>query len=81
MTLENLIRSELWTNFEKQARKEKKQPSTVLEKLLREYLDITKDLALDDAIARSARRSKYKESDAVKIVRQYRKVKRARRAA
>ncbi len=81
MTLENLIRSELWTNFEKQARKEKMQPSTVLEKLLREYLDITKDLALDEAIARSARRSKYKESDAVKIVRQYRKEKRARRAA
>ena len=81
MTLETLIRSDLWTNFEKQARKQKKQPSDVLLKLLREYLEIAEDVALDEAIARSARRSKYKESDAVKIVRQYRKEKRARRAA
>jgi hypothetical protein len=81
MTLETLIRSELWANFEKQARKRKKQPSDVLLELLREYLEIAEDVALDETIARSARRSKYKESDAVKIVRQYRKEKRARRAA
>ena len=80
MTLENLIRSELWTNFEKQARKKKKQPSDVLAELLREYLEIAEDVALDEAIARSARRSKYKESDAVKLVRQHRREKRERRA-
>ncbi len=80
MTLETLIRSELWTIFEKQASKQNKQPSEVLAGLLREYLEIAEDATLDEAIARSARRSKYKESDAVKIVRQYRKEKRARRA-
>ena len=81
MTLEMLIRSELWTNFAKQARKQKKQPSELLAELLREHLEIAEDIALDEAIARSARRSKYKESDAVRIARQYRKEKRARRAA
>ncbi|MGI9064905.1 MAG: hypothetical protein ACR2HX_00650 [Pyrinomonadaceae bacterium] len=81
MTLENLIRSELWTNFQKQARKQKKQPSDVLANLLREYLEIAEDVALDETIASSARRSKYKESDAVKIVRRHRKEKRERSVA
>jgi hypothetical protein len=81
MTLETLIRSELWANFEKQARKRKKQPSDVLLELLREYLEIAEDVALNDAIARDARKSGYKEADAVKIVREYRAEKRKRRAA
>src|SRR5437870_4537005 len=75
MTLETLIRSDLWKTFEKQARKQKKQPSDLLAELLREHLEIAEDVALDEAIARSARRSKYRESDAVRIVRQYRKEK------
>jgi hypothetical protein len=81
MTLETLIRSELWASFEKQARKRKKQPSDVLAEILREYLQIAEDVALNGAIARDARKSGYKETDAVKIVREYRAEKRKRRAA
>ena len=72
MTLETLIRSELWTNFQKQARKQKQEPSAVLAKLLREYLKIAEDLALTEAMRRDVRKSGYKERDAVEIVREYR---------
>ena len=81
MTLETLIRSELWANFEKEARKRKKQPSAVLAELLRDYLEISKDIALTEAMRRDVRKSGYKEADAVKIVRQYRTEKRKQRAA
>jgi hypothetical protein len=81
MTLEALIRSELWANFEKQARKRKKHPSAVLADLLREYLEIADDVALTEAMRRDARKSGYKEADAVKIVREYRAEKRKQRVA
>jgi hypothetical protein len=81
MTLETLIRSELWANFEKQTRKRKKQPSDVLADLLRKYLEIAEDVALTEAMRRDARKSGYKEADAVKIVRDYRTEKRKQRAA
>ena len=81
MTLETLIRSELWTNFQKQARKQKQEPSAVLAKLLREYLKIAEDLALTEAMRRDVRKSGYTERDAVEIVREYRAEKRKKRAA
>jgi hypothetical protein len=81
MTLETLIRSELWANFEKQARKEKKQPSDLLAELLRERLEIAEDVALTKAMRREALKSGYKEADAVGIVREYRAEKRKQRVA
>ncbi len=62
MTLEMLIRSELWMNFEKQARKQKKQPSELLAELLREHLEIADDIALTKAMRREARKSGYGSS-------------------
>ena len=81
MTLEKLARSDLWRRFEAQVKKDKKQPSSVLQELMREYLEIAENLALDEAMARAARKSTFKESDAVRIVRQYRKEKRPADAA
>ena len=81
MTLETLIRSDLWTNFEKQARKEKKQPSDLLAELLREHLEIAEDIALTEAMRRDARKSGYRVADAVRIVREYRAEKRKKSAA
>ena len=81
MTLETLIRSELWTNFEKQARKQKKQPSDLLAELLREHLEIADDIALTKAMRREAHKSGYKEGDAVRIFREYRAENRKKRAA
>ena len=81
MTLEALIRSELWANFETHARKEKKQPIDLLAELVREHLEIAEDIALTKAIRRQALKSGYKESDAVRIVREYRAEKRRQRVA
>ena len=81
MTLETLIRSDLWTNFEKQARKQKKQPSELLAELLREHLETADDIALTEAMRREARKSGYKEGDAVRIFREYRAENRKKRVA
>jgi hypothetical protein len=81
MTLEMLIRSELWTNFEKRARKQKKQPSELLAELQREHLETAEDIALTEAMHREARKSGYQERDAVRVVREYRAEKRKKRAA
>lgn len=81
MTLESLIQSDLWREFEQQVRSKRKRPAKVLEELLREYLEIQEDIALTEAMRRDARKSGYKEADAVKIVREYRNEKRRRRAA
>ena len=43
---------------------------------MREYLEICEDLQLDKEIRRDARRSDYREEDAVQIVHQYRREKR-----
>ena len=81
MTLESLVKSELWQEFERQVRAKRKQPTKVLQELLREYLEIQEDIALTEAMRRQARKSGYRESNAVKIVREYRDEKRNRRAA
>ncbi|HEV8367701.1 MAG TPA: hypothetical protein VGQ39_07110 [Pyrinomonadaceae bacterium] len=80
MTLESLIKSELWQEFERKVRSKRRQPAKVLAELLREYLEIQEDIALTEAMRRSARKSGYRESDAVKIVREYRNEKKNRRA-
>jgi hypothetical protein len=81
MTLESLIQSDLWQEFERQVRAKRKRPAKVLAELMREYLEIQEDIALTEAMRRDVQKSAYKEKDAVKIVREYRNEKRHRRAA
>ena len=81
MTLENLIQSDLWQEFERKVRAKRKQPTKVLAELMREYLEIQEDIALTEEMRRDVRKSGYKEKDAVRIVREYRAEKRKRRAA
>ncbi len=52
-----------------------KTTNRLLEKLIAEHLAIQKDLQLDEAIRQQAKKSGFKESDAVDLVKQYRKVK------
>jgi hypothetical protein len=81
MTPERLLDSPLWKEFERQTRREKKKPANVLAKLIREYLEIADDVALDEAMTRDAQKSGYKEADAERLVREYRaEKKRLRRA-
>lgn len=81
MTLERLLDSTLWKEFEQQARKEKKAPANVLAKLMREYLEIAEDVKLNAAMSREARRSGSTEADAVRLVKEYRAAKKRHRAA
>ena len=81
MTLENLMQSDLWREFEEYARAKRKQPATLLAEMVRERLEIQKDLELDEEMHRDALKSGYKASDAVRLVREYRAEKRKRRAA
>ena len=81
MTLEGLIQSDLWREFEEYARSRRRQPARLLAELMREQLEIAADVALNNEIRRDVQKSGYKEKDAVRIVRQYRAEKRKRRAA
>ncbi len=81
MTLEALQQTQLWREFEKQARKQKRKPVDVLAELLSEYLDIAEGVALTEEMRRDASKSGYKEADAVRLVRELRKEKRLRRVA
>ena len=81
MTLDGLIRSDLWREFEEYARSMRKQPARLLAELMREQLEIAADVALNNEIRRDVQKSGYKEKDAVRIVREYRAEKRKRRAA
>ena len=81
MTLDGLIRSDLWREFEEYARSRRKQPARLLAELMREQLEIAADVALNNERRRDVQKRGYKEKDAVRIVREYRAETRKRRAA
>jgi hypothetical protein len=67
----------LWNQFSGLAQQKRKRPNRLLEKLISEYLAIQKDLLLDEAIRQQVRKSGFKESDAVELVKQYRQAKKS----
>lgn len=75
MTVESLMKTELWQEFERRARRERQQPAALLARMMREYLEISDDLRLNEEMRRDARRSRNKEADAVRLVRQHRAAK------
>jgi hypothetical protein len=64
--------TEIWEEFQKEARKRRRNPVNLAAALLREQLEVWQDEKLDRAIKRDVQRSGYTEDDAVEIVRQYR---------
>ncbi len=67
----------LWKQFSGLAQQKRKRPNRLLERLMAEYLATQKDLQLDEAIRQQARKSGFKESDAVTLVKQYRQAKKS----
>lgn len=65
----------LWSKFSAVAQQKRKRPDRLLEKLMTDYLTIQKDLQLDEAIRLQARKSGFKEGDAVDLVKRYRQTK------
>jgi predicted transcriptional regulator len=77
MTATVQINVDLWAKFSGMAQKKRKRPNRLLEKVITEYLAIQQDLQLDEAIRQQARKSGFKENDAVEFVRNYRKTQAA----
>ncbi|NUM78177.1 hypothetical protein HUU40_27760 [candidate division KSB1 bacterium] len=76
MTATVQLNRELWIKFSGLAQQKRKRPDRLLENLIAEYLLMQKDLQLDEAIRLQARKSGYKEKDAVQLVKRYRQTKR-----
>lgn len=67
----------LWNQFSGLAQQQRKRPDQLLEKLIAEYLAFQKDLQLDEDIRQQARKSGFKERDAVELVKRYRQTKKS----
>ena len=81
MEAEIKLDAKLWEQFVQAARKNKRNPISLLTDYIREFLEIQEDRQLDEEIQVEAQSSSYDEEDAVEIVRQYRREKKEQRAA
>ncbi|MGH9832711.1 MAG: hypothetical protein ACRD9Y_06815 [Blastocatellia bacterium] len=78
MKNETMFDPAIWEEFQKQAKKRRRNPVALVTELMREQLEIWEDEKLFREMRRDARKSGYTEDDAVELVRQYRREKRQR---
>lgn len=81
MEQEIKLDAQLREQLEQAAREQRRNPARLLQQIVREYLDIYEDEKLFRQMQRKARRSGYREEDAVDIVRQVRQEVRERHGA
>jgi hypothetical protein len=81
MAKDAATRSPVWAKFERAARERRQNPVRLLTAYMAECLERWGDQRLDMEMQRDARRSGHRERDAVAIVDQHRREKRARSAA
>ena len=72
---------QLWKQFEQVAREQRRNPTRLLMQVVREYLQMYESEQFFRRLQRDARRSGYKEEDAVGLVRQVRQEMSERRGA
>ncbi len=72
---------QLWKQFEQVAREQRRNPARLLMQVVREYLQMYESEQFFRQLQRDARRSGYKEEDAVGLVRQVRQEMSERRGA
>lgn len=65
----------IWEEFQREARKRRRNPANLITEWMREQLEIWEDEKLFREMRRDARKSGYTEDDAVELVRQYRREK------
>jgi hypothetical protein len=80
MAKEIKVDPQLWEQFEQAAREQRRNPLRLLAEVVQEYLEIYEDEKLFRQMQRDARKSGYKEEDAVKLVRRVRQEMREKRA-
>lgn len=81
MTIKALSDSDIWKEFETEAKKHRRNPVRLLSDYMRECLEIWEHENLDDEISKEAQKSGYTEDDAVRLVKQYRREKKENAAA
>ena len=74
------LETPLWEQFQKSARKRRRNPVRLLMDYMRECLETWEDQQLDEELRQDAERSGCREEEAVEIVRKYRREKRRRGA-
>ncbi len=75
MKNEIMLDPAIWEEFQKQAKRRRRNPITLITEWMREQMEIWEDEQLDNAIRRDVQSSGYTEDDAVEIVRRYRREK------
>ena len=68
----------LWVRLNDAAKQARRTPEGIVRSLIREYLEIRADRALDEAVREAVKSSGRKEKDAVRIIHEYRGAVRAR---
>jgi len=81
MAKDSVTGSGVWLRFERAARQRRRNPVRLVAEFMSECLECWEDEHLDAEMQEDARRSGYRERDAVDIAKRYRGEKRARRAA
>ncbi len=71
-TIDALIQSDLWREFEKTARNKRRRPVELLADVIADFLETQEGVAIFDDLERDIRRTGYTEDDAVEIVKSYR---------
>lgn len=71
-TLDDLLQSDLWREFEQAARVKRRRPVELLADVIADFLEAQKGAALFDDIERDLQRTGYTEDDAVELVKAYR---------
>lgn len=61
--------SKLWRDFEKFTKARQLNPETILTELIKNFMELERDLEIDDAVSRAVQSSGYHEDDAVELVR------------
>ena len=72
MAKRSLPNSSLWEEFQRAARKRRRNPVRLLEDYMRQCLAVWEDQMLDEELRRDVQRSGHAEEDAVDIVRRHR---------
>ncbi|MDT5123625.1 MAG: hypothetical protein QOC96_3107 [Acidobacteriota bacterium] len=72
LTIDTLIQSDLWQEFEKTARHKRRRPVELLADVIADFLETQEGVAIFDDLERDIRHTAYSEDDAVEIVKSYR---------
>ncbi len=78
MKNETIFDQTVWEEFQRQAKRRRRNPVKLITELMREQLEIWEDEKLFREMRRDALKSGYTEDDAVELVKQYRREKRQR---